>query len=174
MRDYVLAFALIFAGAALAVAPAVYGHVAPVVADVWGFVRPSPSAPRPGPLDLPPPAELFGFDATLPPVLAGRPEVASRLAGICDGLADVVLYDGAQETPRYRYAVNVADLRARAIVYATEGAGLEIAAPGLGAALAPAFDRELGDGGQELTPAMRARAAELFRAVAHVSRKAER
>jgi hypothetical protein len=107
------------------------------------------------------PTELFGLDLVVPQTIKDK-DTAQRMAGLCDGIADVLENDGKSGQPKVQYAITILDLRR----HAAQLCGTKLG-PDFGQAVEPIFDKEIPDGSAQLDPVLRAKAVALFRALAY-------
>lgn len=93
--------------------------------DVTPDTKPEP-APEPAPI---PQAGLFGFDVSLPPLFAGKPDAAERkvrLAAVARELAAQLKFDGEQSDPLVQTTTQALDKLQVMNTYAFRG---EVVAP---------------------------------------------
>lgn len=144
-----------------------------LVAALWWINSPAPVPPGP---DVPTPAKperLFGLDRSVPPTMAGRRRDALQLAAVADCYADVIAFDGTRDEPRIVDTATLGERFSSLNNYAFRGRRLTT--PELEAVTAEVVVRELesGDEATPLTPELRARAVDIFRAIAWALRQVE-
>lgn len=125
--------------------------------------------PAPGPAPMPAPA---GLD--LRGAFRGAQAAADALtvAELLDGLADAIETDGAKPEPRLRSGQQLAELRATAREYRTDGAKLGDRQPAARDAIAAFLESQVGTDGGPVDAAGRARWVSAFRSVAAAAKAA--
>jgi hypothetical protein len=104
------------------------------------------------------PENTYGLDKVVPPTLGGDKETANKMSGMCYAIADIL-----EQDTKIKYCINILDLRKSAWAYC--GKSVNDSHPDFAKVVQPVFEKELPDGSAELTPELRKKSVELFRAL---------
>lgn len=99
----------------------------------------------PAPVAVKAPADLFGFDKTVPEVMKGEAKAAAALAGVVQGMADRLASDGERAKPKITWCASVIEMRVVAMDLAMHDYPKAEWPKKLGAAVGPEFSKVLGD-----------------------------
>jgi hypothetical protein len=102
---------------------------------------------------------------------SSRVNDAQTVAGLCDGLAAAVEFDGTRTNPQLTTCIQIRTLRESAIDTAFKGLTVGKTYPQFGPLVATAFKPDLDDGTKPLDADKRAKAAAAFRKVAEGCRR---
>ena len=121
------------------------------------------------------PADTYGFDTSLPPLLVGKLDVAQSLTGMFSGMADCIEGDGTIPDPELKFCGQIKDKLKSAIKlnFTLQHKKLSDVVPGLGILVQPVSDKLLPDDNAVLTPELRAKAVSLFRALSYGTSQAK-
>jgi hypothetical protein len=126
-----------------------------------GSPMPTPSEPT-HPDD--PPTPTIKFPAIVA-AMTGHREDSQRIAGMCDGLADVIVADGSRKTPKLTYVASILDTwRLAADVLVSGSPTPQHMA--FGPAVGKRFQENFPDGSLPLDAGRRQKAVDLFRSLA--------
>jgi hypothetical protein len=117
-------------------------------------------------IEVPKPANLYGFDVSLPKILPNR-DLAYKLTGLFAGLADELERDGKRQKPLIVYVSHIRDTLKEAINIEFDSKKLNEIVPEFGSKIGPEFEKAFPDGSAPLDANLRAKGVELFRAVAY-------
>jgi hypothetical protein len=114
-------------------------------------------------------SDPFGFSVSIPPTMPDR-AAAFQLAAVALEYSRQIEFDGKQETPVLGTTKDVEERMAKMTRYAYQDRVL--ATPEFAAVVGAVLEKELDTAteGRELTPELRAKAAEIFRAVSNALR----
>jgi hypothetical protein len=121
--------------------------------------------------DVVAPANIYGFDKVVPTTLAGNKVLAAELSGLCEGMADRISSDGKLPDPNLKTLNDVKNLRYRMLELLLDGKKVNDTCPQFAVAIEPIFQKELPDAAKELSPELRAKAADMFHSLAYACSK---
>lgn len=132
-----------------------------------GCFQPPSTTPTPTPIPVTDdtPAELFGLDQSIPPTMHNAAS-ARELAAVCEEFARQLEADGKREKPRVVDTAGLMECLTNSFQYAFDGR--RVATQAYVMASGEAFEKHFEPGGEvvDLSPALRAKAAAFFRALA--------
>jgi hypothetical protein len=127
------------------------------------------SAPTPPPPAPAPPAAIDLVGAFQGATAA---DDAATLAAMADEIANVIEWDGKQETPALKTGRMLDELRTRTREFMCRGVSLGEKHPAARTAIGAYLDEQLGNGGGEVSQEQRAKWASAYREIARSARHA--